>query len=402
MTLSIRDVGHGEHEKHLWKTSLPLLDILYPHWVPKRQVNTPIDFLTQSLKKASEAFGWKLLNDANRFLVPEITFGEGVQAVRLLSENMQKGLFSEIVSDKFVKFSHRKDISIGKEILAEMEQFHKPVVVLVANFFSLELIICLPKSVGNKVIWEYASSKVAYGSAQEYVDYLATKKFLPFVGEHIPENQIFNILLNHAYWRPLMTSSPLIKDLYRAVLTSQLVELSKYSNIHELSEGHLIITGEVPLYINDVAVSQLAVVDGLGLAGSWSITVDSHYQFLPLLADERNGSVFTEFSQTESSLWIIPQTKSAKKIVKVINNGAVYQGVYGNLYTYSNHADNHEYQVIVDDVKRDIKLPTVVGVSSVTIDLRAWPVVYGPNTVANSVKVPQWLDRIKRQIKVMK
>ncbi|MCC7303934.1 hypothetical protein IT418_00755 [bacterium] len=400
-TLSMRDVGHGEHEKHVWKSSYPLLDLLYPHWVTKQSVNTPVNFLSQAVKKAEQAFGWKLFTESDRFKVPEIAFGDGVNKVQLLSERSDSGLFSKIVSDKFATNKKRKEVSLGKELLKHTDSFDAPVVVIAMNFRSLEIIECIPKTYNKTKHWEYKSSKIEYASAQEYVDMLVTKKFLPFVSEHVPESQIFNTLLNYTYWSTLTTSSNLVKDLYRALMTSQLSEAGKYVSAHTHSKGHIFLTGELPLFVHDRPRMELALVDGLGLFGEWSITIDEQYQMIPFLADESEIDVFHELATEKSSLWIIPQTKQARSIAKIKAGKSEYQGIYGNLYTYSNRTEIHDFEIAVDSEKTTLKLPDTINVSSVTIDMRTWPVVYGPNTVANSVKIPQWIDRIRKQIKVM-
>lgn len=398
-TLALKDLKSGEHEKHVWKTSYPLLDLLYPHWVPKRTVNTPINFLSQAIGQAGAAFGWKMVTEGGRFIVPEKTFGEGLDKVSILCERAKNGLVSGIVSDKFVSVKKREDLSLGKLLLQDIEGTSEPVVVVIANFYSLEIIECIPRMVGKVRKWEYKSSKLQYASEQEFVDMLATKKFLPFVGEHMPEGQIYNTLLNHIYWRPLVTSSHIVRDIWRALLTSQLIELGKYLSIQQFDKGHLYVTGEVPLFVHDAARLQLAAVDGLGLSGAWTVLIDEHYQMLPFLAEGNKNNVFNELSAEKMSLWIIPQVKKQKSIVKVKSGDAEYQGIYGNLYTYSNHVRSHVIEYDVDGQKTSFELPKHCNVASVTIDTREWPVVYGPNTVANSIKIPQWVDRIRKQIK---
>ena len=399
-TLSIRDVGHGEHEKHIWKTSYPLLDLLYPHWVAKQPVNTPIDFFAQSLQKAEQAFGWKLLTDSGRIKIPEESFGDGVTRSVALRESMGNGLLAKLVSDKFVTVTKRETMSIGKELLNHIDSFNDPVVVIIINFFSVEVVEFLPKTVGRNRRWEYKSSKIQFESAQEFVDYLATKKFIPFISEHVPESQLFNTLLNYTYWRPLTTSSQLVKDLWRALMTSLLAELTQYTSIQSESKGHLFVSGEIPLFMNDNARVQLALVDGLGLSGQWTVTIDEHSQLLPFIADTANIDPFKEISIDKCSLWTIPQTKKSKNIAKVSIGSAEYQGVYGNLYTYGNHSIETIVSCQVDADKSEFRLPEWMSVGTVTIDLRPWPVVYGPNTVANSVKIPQWLDRIRKKITI--
>lgn len=398
-TLSIRDVGRGEHEKHVWKTSYPLLELLYPHWIKKQQVNTPINFLQHALRQAEQAFGWKLLNEVGKFRVPETEFGDGISAIRVLQNDLVKSPLDEIVSDKFVKVKKRSELSVGKQLLGKIDTFNEPVVVLVMDFFSYEIIECTPRFVGRTKRWDYKSSKMQYKTKQEFVDLLATKKFMPFVSEHIPEGQMFNTLLNYTYWRPLTTSSPLVKDLFRALLTSIILDLGKYTQLHEHSKGHVFVTGELPLFLHDATRMQLAVVDGLGLAGQWTVTIDEHNQLVPFIADDQDIDVFRELTSENTSLWVIPQTKKPKNIVTVKSEGAEYRGVYGNLYTYAHSPISRAFAIVSNAKEFELKLPESISVTSVTIDMRTWPVIYGPNTVANSVKIPQWLDRIKKQIR---
>jgi len=399
-TLSIRDVGRGEHEKHVWKTSYPLLELLYPHWIKKQAVNTPVNFLAHALRQAEQAFGWKLVNEVGKFRLPETGFGDGVSSVRVLQSDLVKSPLDEVVSEKSVRIQKRNDISIGKELLGKIDAFNETVVVLVLDFFSYEIIECTPRVVGKSKRWEYKSSKIQYKTKQEFVDMLATKKFLPFVSEHVPEGQMFNTLLNYTYWRPLTTSSPLVKDLFRALITSMLLDLGKYGQLHERSQGHVFVTGELPLFMHDAPRLQLSVIDGLGLAGQWTVTIDEHAQLIPFMVDDQDIDVFRELSAENTSLWIVPIAKKSKSIVTVKIKDVEYRGVYGNLYTYKHHPEIHEMSVTVDAKESTTKVPAPIAVQSVTIDMRTWPVVYGPNTVANSVKIPQWLDRIKKQIKI--
>jgi hypothetical protein len=167
-----------------------------------------------------------------------------------------------------------------------------------------------------------------------------------------------------------------------------------------MERGHVFITGELPLFMHDPARVQLAVVDGLGLAGQWTVTVDEHSQLVPFIVDDQEVDVFRELATENTSLWIIPQSKKAKSIVTVLSGESEYRGIYGGLYTYKHQSANHGFVVEANSKKAELTLPACIAVTSVTIDLRTWPVVYGPNTVANSVKVPQWLDRIKKQINV--
>jgi len=180
-----------------------------------------------------------------------------------------------------------------------------------------------------------------------------------------------------------------------------LIDLSQYTSLQASSKGHIYVTGEIPLFVRDSARLQLAVVDGLGLSGTWSITIDEQNQFLPFLADEQEVDVFHELSAEKSSLWIIPQTKKVKSIVNVKAESKEYRGIYGNLYTYSHQPKLHDFEIGMESEKSTYTLPNVLSVTAVTIDMRTWPVIYGPNTVANSDKIPQWIDRIRKQIKTM-
>jgi len=397
-TLSIRDVGTGSHEKNVWNTSYPLLNHMYPHWVKKQPVNTPIDFVWESLKKAEDGFGWKMLSGSKSFRMPEERFGEGLSKIVLMQERGTAGILDRFKDNPLVSFYKKEDLSLGERLLPHLDSFVTPVIFIVVNFFSVEIVECMPKHIGNYKRWEYKTSKVVFDTPDKFVDFISLKRFLPFVGEHVSENHIFNTVLNYVYWRPIKTSSKFAKDLWRAITTSILNELVGHTNIHKYNEGHVIVTGEVPLFMDNDPMMQLAVVDGLGLSGVWSITVDSNAQAQPMLIDAQYV-LFNDIMGDNTSMWIIPQLKKNKSIVSVSSKDNEYKGIYGSIYTYGIQQRLHNIKYKVNNSNIAVKDNPIVDVKRLVLDLRPWPVVYGPNTLANSERIPRWISRINNELR---
>jgi hypothetical protein len=399
-TLSLRDIGYGESEKHVWKSSYPLLDLLYPHWVGKVPMNTPIDFLHQSLKHAEQSFGWKFVESSKRFMIPEESFGNGVSRVVLTQETHNKGLLNTLATDRFTVLNKRTEKKLSELVTARASIHETPFVVIVANFLSIEIVECIPRKIGAYVRWEYKTSRLAFDSKQQFVDYVVAKRFMPFVSEHMSENLLFNTIMNYSYWQPVTTSSLLVKDLWRALLTSMFGDLSVHTTMGAQSRGSVYLTGEIPAFLQDTASMQLALVDGLGLSGAWTVVVDDHYQLIPQLYDTALSNPFMGFSQEGSVLWIIPQSKSTSIATEVTIEDTKVQSLNGNLYNYSRQENIHAVEVKIGAAKTEVELKKWMNVKQIIIDKRPWPVVYGPNTVANSVKIPQWLSRLKNHLAI--
>lgn len=398
VTLSIGDVGGGQQEKHIWKTSYPLLELLYPHWIPKQQVNTEVDFLSLVLHKSSQAFGWNFLDGARYITMPMSSFGDGVDDVVVVQEKGSARLTNALVAREIFSLTDRTTQKLGELIAAKADIHQSSFWVVVANFTSLEVIECIPRKIGGFTRWEYKVSSLSFATKEQQVEYFMGKKFVPFMASHIPENLLFNTLMNTTYWKPLSTSSSLLKDIWRSMMTSLVAEVGAHTTAAQSKRGTVYVTGEIPLFVQDAAAVQLAIVDGLGLSGVWEVVVDEQYQLIPLLSNPRVVQPFAQVGGIQT-LWIIPQDKTKEKSTKVTLSGIEMMAVHGNMYTYSIPAENNERKIAIDSKPVDIELSSWLCVSQVTIDRRPWPVVYGPNSTANSVKVPLWLDRIKHTIR---
>lgn len=397
-TLSLKDTGQGERETHVWKTSYPLLDLLYPHWVPKVSFNTPIDFSSQALEHAEKAFGWKLRSTAKQFRIPETAFGDGISRVVVYTSEMWTGEEDWQSDGKFISIIRRNNVVLQDLLVKRLNDFSEKVVLVVLDFNGIEIIECEPKFVGTYKRWQYKVSKLAFESVQQFIDHMAAKRFLPFIGEHIPETQLFNLILNHTYWKPVTTSSHMVKDVWRAIITSLLSEMAPYTTLQKSTVGHVFVTGEMPLFMDDPERIQLALVDGLGLTGTWSMTVDQHSLFVPYLIAQREEGTLHEFMGSNTNLWIVPQMKRGSNTVEVMSGKSKYTAFLGNLYTFEIHDSNHEFSYKIGTKNMEVKIPKHMSVKRLIVDARPWPVVYGPNPVANSTRIPQWLDRLKKVI----
>jgi hypothetical protein len=362
-------------------------------------LNTPIDFLSNALQRAEQSFGWKFMSSPKQFRMPEVGFGDGLAKVVGVQERHTEKVLGQLGQDAYVTLVDRTNQNVGELIAAKAAIHTEPFVVVIANFFSVEIIECTPRAIGAFIRWDYKVSKLIYEDKQQFVNHIASKKYLPFVSEHVPENLLFNTIMNYTYWRPVTTSSHLVKDIWRAFLTSSLSEIGAHTSVHNHQGGIVYLTGEIPVFLQDEALLQLALVDGLGLSGMWKVVVDDHYQFLPQLFDNKVKNPFSGFSGSTSALWIIPQSNASSPSTEIELNRSVCQAIHGNLYTYGSHAKVHDLSVRENNKSSVVKVPDWLDVKRVIIDKRPWPVTYGPNTMANSVKIPQWISRIRNIIK---
>ncbi len=396
-TLSLRDVGQGERETHVWKTSYPLLDLVYPHWVPKVPANTPIDFFSYAVDHAEKLFGWKLRTPGKQFKIPEKSFGDGISRVVCYSTG-GSDISTWGWDTNFAIRKNRQDIKLHDLLLQRLEDFVDPVIFVSLDFGGIEIIECEPRFVGNFKRWEYRISKVVFESQQQFIEHLLSKRFLPFMSDHIPETQIFNLLMNHVYWKQATTSSKVSKDVWRAILTALLSEIAPYTSLQKNKKGHIFVTGEIPSYLGDDARVQLALIDGLGVSGAWTVTIDEFALFIPYLIAEREKGTLREFYGTTSRLWIIPQVKKGRDVLDIQVSDTKYTAFSGNLYNFGINVKNNDIEYAIGSEKTSFSPPYDMTVKECVVDMRSWPVVYGPNPISNSGKVDIWIERLRKNI----
>lgn len=387
-----------KHVEHLfWRTSYPHLDFLYPQWWKKKDIVLADDFWWESLKMAEKLFKWDIIDSHKLFLLPNEGFGKGISGVYGTFYPHAK-IRQPLATQKGVILQSTATHDIESSGLQLTQHFNEKLVIIVLNFLSVDIYEYTPKSIGNARKWDSKVTKVSFDSPMEFLDRIVSKRFMSFLSSDLPQEHVFNSVMNYLYWKPAVTSSDQARDMVRAVYTEMIAELVAYTGISNAKRGHLIVTGEVPSFMADKAYTELLCIDGLGISGVWSMYVDTYALLLPMLLRSQHEEMPLPMIIPSSDVMVIPTQLSERDIVKAVVDKKEYLATSGNIYRYKIESYVQKAEISLPKEQVTFSLPTGVKFKSLVVDARKWPVVYGPTPASNASRVPAWLQRLKMSL----
>lgn len=379
--------------EHLhWKTSYPLVDFLYPQWLTGNVKNK--DFWWESVKYVQDQFKWQITSVGKTFFTPVEQFGVGVSDVHVMIESDE--FVPEIPkTQENIIFAKTKELDLKRAFTKYLEHFSSKVVYIVLNFLSVDIYEFTPKGKAPTLRWDMKKTSVRFDDPKNLLDRIASRKFMSFVGINQPEEQIFNTFMNYIYWKPAMTSSDLVKDIFRAIYTELLSELVQYTNIAKVSEGMVVLSGEVPAFFGEKQPLELMTVDGLGLGGTWGIYIDTYHLLGPQLMKTLDMGVLPlQMIIPSTDVWIIPHRLADKDVVKATINLKEYLATSGSLFRYKIENYGPQIESEIHGIDHSMKVPEAMKLKSIVIDARSWPIVYGPHPANNHGRISEWLHRL--------
>lgn len=387
-----------KHVEHLfWRTSYPHLDFLYPQWWKKKDVVLSDDFWWESVKMAEKLFKWDIIDSHKMFSLPNEGFGKGLSSVYGTFYPHAK-IRQPAVNQKGVMLSGTAAQDIQAAGLQLTQHFSEKLVIIVLNFLSVDIYEYTPKTVGNARKWTADVKKVSFESPMEFLDRIVSKRFMSFLSSDLPQEHVFNSVMNYLYWKPAVTSSEQARDMVRAVYTELLAELVSYTGIGKAQKGHLVVTGEVPSFLVEKQYTELLCIDGLGISGTWSMYVDTYALLLPMLLKSQHEEMPLPMIIPSSDIMVIPAQLSDRDIVKAMVDKKEYLATSGNIYRYKIESYAPKAEITLPKSQISFSLPTGMKFKSLLVDARKWPVVYGPTPASNVARVPAWLQRLKTML----
>jgi|GEM_PF-5380546 len=321
---------------------------------------------------------WQVL-DGSSLMKPFLRYGVGADSYKLyrIEENSEDLGFIGLDSTKLIH-----SLKINKLMESSLKFFDDPVIVVSANFFQLDIAIFTPTYVGAVKRWNYKSYKIDLGSKQELLNRVVKGGYKLFSAEDIPDNEVFNALMNFFIIAPFSTSSVLMKDIFRSVYTDLIVEIAAHLDIKELGKGYLCVTGELACFLGNKSMLELLFLDSLGLRGMWAVCIDNRYAMLPYL-DTGNlpiNIIFDNFS-----LWVSATGSTLKCL------GKEYIFGFNDISKYT--LDSREVSFVLGE--ESFSPNPAFLFNRLILDSRSVPITYGPDFKSNRFRLLNWFSGLE-------
>jgi hypothetical protein len=391
------------------------------------------DFWYKYFDNLEKVFNWDLV-DRNALAV--FTFrkfkneGDGLTGIRIKIDDNQK--FFEKIFSSIRDFS--RDISL--RVLDDQYMYnildglidkseYQDIMYLDMDLMDFS-IFRVKKEYDKKSKEEkkvFSRSKISWKDEISVVDAVKDSRFKAFLATDLSMNEIFNYWSNFVLNRIFFSEDPNLMDVLRAYSTIQ--NHSLYRDNKEKLEGFgltgkesaLIVSGYVPRILGK-SKTLLTLIDGLELEGMFDCYWDLDMKLLSFGKSYVDGTNSTDIILTRKEVMslltkvVIPYVKSSKGSNKVIfagnilslNEGKNEFFALSSEYTYIDLPNHEEKLVIEGEFKKDaILLPskeTSLGFvsspgskkyESILLDARSRPIVYGPDSYSNKLKLQMWI-----------
>jgi len=269
----------------------------------------------------------------------------------------------------------------------------------------------------------FSKSKISWKNDLSLVDSVRDSRFKAFLATDLSTKEIFNYWSNFVFNRVFASEDPNLVDILRSYCTIQNHSLLR-DNKEKLEgfgvsgkESCLIVSGYIPRVLGK-SRSLLTLIDGLELKGSFDCCWDLDLRLLSYGRSYIEGVDSTDIILTAKEVLsaftkvIIPYVKSSKGSNKVIFSGtteSLSEGkneIFGIVSKFS-YIDipRHENKLIIEGEFKEgsyiypskesaigfVSIPDGKRYESLLIDARPRPVVYGPDSYSNKLKLEKWL-----------
>jgi len=309
----------------------------------------------------------------------------------------KKYLFSKIGIQKQYNI---QNIDIPKTLNKNLKDLNFPIVILVLNFNGIKVIQATPESLGMKVKWFFKEINVKFESYNLFASKIF-KKLEAFLSQNLSLAEIYNIMYNYINLPTLQVTNNKMLDILRSILLELLVESLEHTDIPDLNNGLLVVTGELVTLFGYKEYAYLSLIDGLLLNGIWGVFWDSGHVFLNLLYLMQNNqlnvdSSFLEILFPYLDIFYLSWGKNvpllevgyttSKKFIGRVNHLIKYSynkksNIFFSRDSYynTNNKEAASYYELI--------LPTASYVKDIIIDNRQRPITYGPGPLANKSRI---------------
>jgi hypothetical protein len=270
----------------------------------------------------------------------------------------------------------------------------------------------------------FRKSKIAWDNEYGVIDSLRDSRIKAFLSTDLSQKDLLNTWANYVLNKRVYIEDGNLKDILRAYSTIQLFSI--YQNNKEVlanfgekdGESAILLTGGIPNSL-DAKTLLLAIIDGLGLTGVFDTywnPLNSLYTYGRSYIEGNNSTdvILRKFDIFKSvTKTVIPDVKRQKSPNKVIMSGYIDSLDLGKseFYALSNNFSfidlpiSEEKLIFEADLKNGTKIPAIESnrmsflssfggtlYTSLLVDGRIKPSIYGPDVYANRTKLQKWLN----------
>ena len=266
-------------------------------------------------------------------------------------------------------------------------------------------------------------TKLNWNNEYGLIDSIKDARLRAFLGSDISSKEMLNSWSNFLVNRITACEDPTILDILRAYTTIQTHSMyqdskEKLNNFGLNGKTGLVLTGMIPLILGKQK-TLLSLIDGFEFAGTFDTYIDQEKRLLSygksyVLGPSSTDAILTrrDLLSTATKVYI-PDMRLGKNISKVIFNGYTdsLEGEKQDIFVLSPEftlidLPLHREKLIIEGEFKNgasirnnedreglslISIPGKLRYSSLLIDARPKPIIYGPDVYSNKLKLQQWL-----------
>lgn len=381
-----------------------------------------------------KVFGWDIV-DKNSLSV--FTFrkfkdeGDGLNGIRIQIDDNQKFFnkmfssirdFSQDISLRVIDDKYMQDITEG---LLDKGIYDD---VMYVDTDLLDFSIYRAKRIYDKKSKEekiqYSKSKMGWKTERQAIEAIQDSRFKAFLASDIGKNQMLNFWSNFVLNRSFNLEDPNIKDILRSYSTIQNHSLFR-DNSHNIgdfgvcgSNNLLIVSGYIPRVLGK-KLTLLSLVDGLELDGSFDCYWDLDTKLLSFGKSYSKGSKSEDVILTSKDMMstfsrvVIPNIQKEYPKNKVLFSGKLESleqqsndfFALASEFNYIEFPNLQSKFVVEGEFQKGVVVlpkkekrvdfvsrPDSRKYESLVVDVRKKPVVYGPDSYANKLKLQTWMN----------
>lgn len=364
------------------------------------------------------------------------TEGEGVSGIKILIDDNQtffnntylslkefsKDIALRVVDDKYMRnLMEGLSSRLGyKDILwIDMDLSH--FTIYRTRYTNISSGIFRKESKENL---EFSTGKISWGSEIGLIDSIKNSKLQAFLSIESDSDDVLDRWANFVANTPDYISDPVVEDVLRSFATIQNLSIRE-SNREKFNDfgregSAVVVTGKLVNLFNKRDL-YLSIIDGLELEGVFDLYIDNENRLISygrnLIQASGADSIMVIKGDIVpyASKVVIPDvsTRAKAKVVfsgKLQSQGFEQREVYAfnpnlEIFTIPNTTEKIVLEgelrngaVLSHFTNKDISFVSGVGgtqYSSLVIDCRIRPVIYGPKAVDNKIKLQNWKDGSK-------
>jgi hypothetical protein len=390
------------------------------------------EFWFEYFDNLEKVFSWDIVDRGKDAIFTFRQFkaeGDGINGLRIQIDDNQR--FFDKIFASVRDFS--KDISLRvvddkymQKLLEELIEKTEYEDVMYVDMDLMDFSIFRVKKIYDKKEKKerkmFSRSKISWKNELSLVDGVKDSRFQAFLGTDLSKKEVFNYWSNFVFNRIFSSEDPNILDILRSYCTIQNHSLFR-DNEEKLrefgvsgKESCLIVSGYIPRVLGK-DMSLLTLIDGLELEGNFDCSWDLDMRLLSYGKSYVHATKSVDVILTGKVILpiftkvVVPQFKSLKK------NKVVFLGKTESLtgkekdimamshkFNYIRLPENEKFVLsgtlkeglsILPNKLRVVELvssPDGVRYESLLLDTRARPVVYGPDSYSNKLKLQSWLQ----------